>query len=161
MADSTGVTAGKAEAVEPKRPRRGQVVCLLVVPVLVIGASAGLGIWVIRAGDLLEDHWLRQMLVAAGVAVLSGLFGSGTLAVTWQCWPTYLPQGLLAGIAIRLMATLVIVLILALVVGGLSKVFFLAIGGFYIIGLISETVLAITMVRRAYSGENEYASASK
>ena len=149
------VNIGFDISMKPLPPRRVDVALLFVGPVLVILASAGLAMYVASVKNLLIYHYVSQILVAAGIAVVSAILGAFAVTTTWRNWPEYLPQGVLAAITIRLLVTMGAVLAVVLVLPEMRKVFLLSTAGFYILGLIIETILAIKVIYRSYVDGSE------
>jgi hypothetical protein len=132
------------------RPEAAELIYVLLFPLLMIAAAAGFVILLSSAAGLKADYWQKQILLAASVAAGSAVLGSLAIVITWRRWPDFLPQGVLAAVAIRLIATLAIVMILVMTLKILRRPFYLATACFYIIGLISETILAIRTVRQCF-----------
>ena len=131
-------------------PGMGELLYLLVLPIGIIGAAAGLVILLASAAGMLAYYWGVQIALAGAVAGIGALLGSLAVVLTWRLWPEFLPQGLLAAVGVRLIVTLSMVLVVALTLSYVGKIFFLGTAGFYIIGLISETILAIKVIRKGY-----------
>jgi len=126
----------------------GGIVVLILAPVAVILVSAVVawGVWTYthRPGTF----WTGSVVAALTVTAVGALIGAGALAMTWFRWPEFLPQGVLAAMGLRMFITFGGIVVFTLIVGKPELQFFLGIVGFYIVGLISETVVAIKITTR-------------
>jgi hypothetical protein len=125
---------------------RGNGLCVLgvfLLPVLVIGVAAAVMWLMSRSGLLGAVGSGSEFFPAVLISVVGAGAGSAALVMTWRFWPSYLPQGVLAAMGLRMFTTLAGILIFTLILGKLGLQFVLLIIGFYALGLISETVVAL------------------
>lgn len=115
-----------------------------------ISAGACVGLWIPLVSGTLVRNWTTQMLWAGGITAIGAFAGSVLMAVVWLRWATYLPQGVLGAMAARLTITSAGVVVASASMPELGQVFYLGTTAFYIIGLISETILAIKIIRSGY-----------
>ena len=135
-------------------PRTCDIAYLLVMPVLVIGVSVALTLVTAHLGGIGPAYRTVQIITAGVVVSIGAVAGAMAIAVVWLFWPGYLAQGVLAAVVMRLLVTLLAVTVTTLLIPKTGRIFVLAVGVFYIIGLISETAVAIRTVHRASVVEN-------
>jgi hypothetical protein len=83
--------------------------------------------------------------VISGVGALAGGVALGGCA---RFFPDFLAQGVLAATALRMFITLAGILVFVLILPNVGLKFFLCTIGFYLVGLISETIIALSVVPR-------------
>ncbi len=133
---------------DPVEVNRGQMVRILILPVLVVIVAAA-GVWsfiIVRNGQWMPMS--RELLYASVIAILGTITGSGALSAIWHYRADYLPQGILAAMGLKMLVTLAGFLIFGLIFKPLRLEFVLYLAVFYFIGLISETVITVKMTRR-------------
>ena len=92
--------------------------------------------------------WTPYVVYALLLTVSASCIGGGVLGAVWWKWPVYLPQGIMAAMGLRMFITLggIVFFVLILTEVRLQFLFYTAV--FYGIGLISETVTAIKIIRK-------------
>ena len=128
-------------------PGKAKCLLLLILPIFVV-VLAGMG-WMGLAYlvGVWQWSWMSQIIAAASLTAIGGFLGSTTVVMTWSWWPDYLPQGVLAAVAVRLLATLGGLLAIALILPSMRTVFFFGVAVFYVIGLMVETALSVMLIR--------------
>jgi len=96
--------------------------------------------------------WVGQVVYGAAVAVVGAFLGATVVGVGWAYWPSYLVQAVLGAMTVRLLATLTGILVVGLALGQTGPAFLLSAAGFYMLGLISETVVVLGLFRETYTG---------
>jgi hypothetical protein len=127
---------------EVQKPNSGGLVRIILIPMLaILVAGGGIGYF-----GLLP---VRLVGWALAITVPSAGLGGVVLAIVWRKWPDYLPQGIMAAMAVRMFLTLTGIFIFVLISEnvGLKSVLYTVV--LYIVGLICETVTAI---RRLLAG---------
>jgi hypothetical protein len=95
-----------------------------------------------------------DFLAAVVIAIVGAGASSAVLLMIWRYWPAYLPQGVLAAMGLRIFITLGGILVWVLVSDKISRWFLFSLAGFYLLGLICETLTAIKIsFRRVGPGE--------
>lgn len=115
-----------------------QGACVLILGAFLISVSG------IFCG--FSSHWTSQMFYALVLTVIASVSGSACLALTWKYWTDFVVQGVFAGMAVRLMTSIVGIVIIAISPITLSWEFLVFIVGFYSVGLVIETVTALKLV---------------
>jgi hypothetical protein len=130
-------------------PGRFRMLVMSFLPVFLILMAAVI-VWCVGGTKVGMN---RECLLAMVLSTVAAGAGSAAITLTWRFWPDYLPQGVLVAMVLRMFITLAGILILALTLGRLGLHFILLIIGFYAIGLISETIMALKITLRR--GESE------
>ncbi len=111
-----------------------------------------IGIWF-----LWGEGWAKgsDFLSAFLIALVGAIAGSLVFWVTWRYWRGYLAQGVLAGMGVRMLLTLGGILFWAIISGKLEMRFLFLLLGLYVLGLVSETVIALKVSVRPIEGEHK------
>jgi hypothetical protein len=89
------------------------------------------------------------------ISVAAAGAGSAAITITWRLRPEWLAQGILASMGLRMFLTLAGIMIFGLIRGKVGLQFIFLIVGFYALGLICETVIALKIAaRQGRSGQN-------
>jgi len=142
-------TSDKSENGSDHYPIGLRLAVVVMVPILAI-LLTGLVLWGISALKMgLANDWSCPIFYALLITVVGAGAGSVALGLTWRFWPSYLAQGILAAIGLRLFVTLGGIVIFVLLMPKPELKFFVCVVGFYTVGLVSEMIVAIkiTMVR--------------
>lgn len=110
----------------------------------VIVAIPVIGILLTGGGMLAANVTPVMAVVYAMTVTLTGAcIGGLTLAVIWRYMPDFLPQAILAAMGMRMMITLIGIVVFVLILPNIGVRFVIYTIGFYFVGLVCETVIAV------------------
>ena len=128
-------------------PSHGALIAVATLPAAALLILGGIMILLAALRGGFPAFWTAQVLYSMLITVTATLAGALTLAITWKYWPEFVPQGILAAMAMRLTLTLAGLITFSRFWGIASVEFFLCTAGFYLLGLIIETVIAVKLIR--------------
>jgi hypothetical protein len=118
---------------------------IAMLPIAVI-LIAALAIWGIGAAS--GRHIAgRDLISAVVISIIGAGIGMWALMFTWHRYPTYLPQGVLAAMGLRIFVTLAGIFIFVLIFGPVELQFIFYMVGFYMAGLVCESMIALRLAK--------------
>ncbi len=121
---------------------------MILIPIVAILVAAGV---VLAATEPVNSFFgivRTQVFYAFLVSALGALAGGLALGGCARFFPDILAQGVLAATALRMFVTLAGILVFVLILPNVGLKFFLCTIGFYLVGLICETIIALSLVPR-------------